>query len=255
MKFVSIIILFFTLTLNARQQNNDLFEGHSGTMVVYDLNKDEYLTINGERAALRFTPASTFKIPNSLIGLETGIIKDENFIIAWDGNKRWNQEWNRDHTLGSAIKLSVVPYYQELARRVGKEKMERFLSLMDYGNKTIGERVDSFWLDGSLVISADEQIDFMKKFYNYKLPVSKRSVDIVKKIMSEEKYSASILKYKTGTGTKSSGEFIGWLVGYVEKGNEVFLFAFNVDAKTFDETMEIRTRLSRKILKELKILE
>lgn len=254
MKLLSIIVLLFTLMLNA-QQKNDLFEGNSGTMVVYDFNRDEYLTINSERAALRFTPASTFKIPNSLIGLETGVIKDENFIIAWDGNKRWNVEWNRDHTLSSAIKLSVVPYYQELARRVGKEKMEHFLSLMDYGNKTTGERVDSFWLDGSLMISADEQIDFMKKLYGYKLPVSKRSVDIVKKIMSEEKYSRSIMKYKTGTGEKASGEFIGWLVGYVEKGSEVYLFAFNVDGNTFEETMEIRARLSRKILMELKILE
>lgn len=254
MKSISVILVLFTLILNA-QQNRDLFEGYSGTMVVYDFQKDEYLTINSERAALRFTPASTFKIPNSLIGLETGVIEDENFVIVWDGKKRWSADWNRDHTLGSAIKLSVVPYYQELARRVGKEKMEHFLGLMDYGNKTTGERVDSFWLDGSLMISADEQIDFLKKFYGYKLPVSKRSVDIVKKIMSEEKYSRSIMKYKTGTGEKTSGEFIGWLVGYVEKGGGVFLFAFNVDGRTFEETVEIRARLSRKILMDLKILE
>jgi beta-lactamase class D len=254
MKRLSIIFLLFSLVLNA-QENKDLFAGHSGTLVIYDVNKNEYLTINAERAALRFTPASTFKIPNSLIGLETGVIKDENFVIKWDGIKRWNDDWNKDHTLSSAIKFSVVPYYQELARRVGKKRMQLFLNSLNYGNKIIGERVDSFWLDNTLQISADEQVEFMKKLYEYKLPVSKRAIDIVKNIMSEERYSKSLLKFKTGTGKKATGEFIGWLVGYIEKENNVYLFAFNVDGETFDEVVKIRAELSRDILKQLKIIE
>ncbi|MBS3946080.1 MAG: class D beta-lactamase [Melioribacter sp.] len=254
MKRLSILFLLFCLVLNA-QENKDLLEGHLGTLVIYDVNKNEYITINPERAALRFTPASTFKIPNSLIGLETGVIRDENFIINWDGIKRWNDDWNKDHTLSSAIKFSVVPYYQELARRVGRDRMQKYLNSLNYGNKVIGDNVDSFWLDNSLQISADEQVEFMKKFFEYKLPFSKRTIDIVKNIMSEEKYSKSVLKYKTGTGKKTTGEFIGWLVGYIRKENNVYLFAFNVDSETFDEVVKIRAELSRKILKQLKIIE
>lgn len=254
MKRVSILFLLFYLVLNA-QENKDPFEGYYGTLVIYDVNKNEYITINPERAALRFTPASTFKIPNSLIGLETGVIKDENFVIKWDGIKRWNDDWNKDHNLSSAIKLSVVPYYQELARRVGRERMQKYLNSLNYGNKIIGENVDSFWLDNSLQISADEQVEFMKKLHEYKLPFSKRTIGIVKNIMSEEKYSKSVLKYKTGTGKKTTGEFIGWLVGYIEKENNVYLFAFNVDGETFDDVVKIRAELARKILKQLKIIE
>jgi beta-lactamase class D len=234
---------------------NDLFEGHPGTIVIFDAKNNKYIKINEERAATRYPPASTFKIPNSLIGLETGVIEDENFVIKWDGTERWNSDWNKDHTLSSAIKYSVVPYYQELARRIGLDRMQDFLDLLNYGNKTIGERVDTFWLDGSLQISASEQVEFLKNFYIYRLPFSRRSIDIVKNILSEEKYPNSVLKFKTGTGTRAPGEFIGWLVGYVEKSDNVFLFAFNVDGKTFDEAFNIRAELSRKILKELKVIE
>lgn len=258
MKKLITLLIVVPVLLIAQESGNDytkLFEDHNGTMVVFDAKNNKYIRINEKRAANRYTPASTFKIPNSLIGLETGVIENENFVIKWDGTERWNSDWNKDHTLGSAIKYSVVPYYQELARRVGLDSMQDFLDLLNYGNKTIGERVDTFWLDGSLQISANEQVEFLKNFYIYRLPFSKRSIDIVKNILSEEKYPNSVLKFKTGTGTLESGEFIGWLVGYVEKPDNVFLFAFNVDGKTFEEAFAIRAELSRKILKELKVIE
>jgi len=231
------------------------FKGHTGAFILFDKDKKKYFSYNESRCSERFLPASTFKIPNSLIALETGIAADENFVIKWDGKKRRNADWNRDHTLSSAIKYSVVPYYQELARRIGNDQYKKWLDAISYGNQVIGENIDSFWLDNSLKISADEQIIFMKRFYDYRLPFSKRNVDIVKKILPEEKYKHSILKYKTGTGTKEDGVFLGWLVGYVEKEKNVYLFAFNIEAKTFDEVRKLRDEKSRSILKHLKIIE
>ena len=231
------------------------FKGHKGAFELFDKQTEKYFRYNEKRCAERFLPASTFKIPNSLIGLETKVIEDENFVIKWDGVERWNKEWNRDHSLSSALKYSVVPYYQELARRVGRDQYKKWLEAISYGNRVIGERADTFWLDNSLKISADEQIAFLKRFYDYELPFSKRSIDIVKKIMSEEKYEHSLLKYKTGTGTKEDGTFIGWLVGYVEKEKNVYLFAFNIEAKTFEEVQKLRDEQSREILKTLKVLE
>jgi beta-lactamase class D len=229
---------------------SQMFGANKGTMVVYNNATREYYKFNSKRSAERFVPASTFKIPNSLIGLETGIITDENFVIKWDGIERDNKEWNRDHSLATAIKYSVVPYYQELARRVGRNKYEKIFSTFDYGNKKIGERIDYFWLDNSLKISADEQILFLKNFYEDKLPFSLRNIEIVKKIMSQEKYEQSVLKYKTGTGMKEDKTWIGWLVGYVIHKNNVFFYAFNVDGKTYDEAKNVRDTLPRVILKD-----
>jgi beta-lactamase class D len=256
----SLIVLFLlSITISAQSKESlnieGFFEGHNGCFVCFNKQSGEYFKYNRTRCKQRFLPASTFKIPNSLIGLETKVIADENFVIKWDGVERQIKEWNRDQTLSSAIQFSVVPYYQELARRVGKTTMQKFLNEFSYGNKTIGKNVDRFWLDNSLKISADEQIEFLKKFYDYKLNISRRSIDIVKKIMPQEKYNKSLLKFKTGTGTKEDGNYIGWLVGYVEKENNVYIYAFNIEAKTYEEVKQLRDTKSREILKYLKIIE
>ena len=176
-------------------------------------------------------------------------------MIKWDGTVRGIKEWNRDNDLASAIKYSVVPYYQELARRVGKEKMQEFLNKFNYGNKTIGERIDTFWLDNSLQITPNGEVDFLRKFYSYNLPVSRRSIDIVKKIISKEEYPNSTLYFKTGTGETQDGNWVGWLVGYVEKGTNVYFYAFNVEGNSFNDVSGIRNAASREILKYLKIIE
>ena len=253
------LIIFFlsVISLQAQAEPDSLarfFKGKAGAMVIYNSKTNEYIRYNATRCQERFSPASTFKIPNSLIGIETGIITDENFVIKWDGIKREIKEWNQDQTLATAIKYSVVPYYQELARRVGREKFSEYLNKIDYGNKTIGGEVDCFWLDNSLKISAEEQILFLRKFYNYELPFSKRTIDIVKNIMSEEIYSNSKMKFKTGTNIRQ-GKFIGWLVGYVEKGNNVYFYAFNLQAGSFDDVSKLRNEIPRDILKYLKIIE
>ncbi len=262
-KNILLSIILMSVTLSAQNHNTNydsiavakIFNGRAGAFVMFNKQTKKYFRHNVTRCAERFLPASTFKIPNSLIGLETKIIENENYVIKWDGVNHWNKEWNRDHTLSSAIKYSVVPYYQELALRVGREQYKKWLDAISYGNQVIGDRIDTFWLDNSLKISADEQIAFLKRFYNEELPISKRAIDIVKKIMSEEKYKHSILKYKTGTGTKEDGTYIGWLVGYVEKEKNVYLFAFNIEAKTFEQVRKLRDDKSRLILKKLKIIE
>ena len=255
MLFVSIS---FSITTIAQTWDSlkaaKLFGKNVGTIVIYDKAQERYYRYNQPRAAERFTPASTFKIPNSLFGLESGIITDENHLLKWDGVKRWRKEWNQDNTLASAIKYSVVWYYQELARQIGKVKTEKYLKDIGYGNCRVGEKVDYYWLDNSLKISAEEQIAFLKRFYDYKLPFSKRSVDIVKKIMPEEKYKKSVMKFKTGTGNKEDGTWIAWLVGYVEKKGNVYFFAFNIEAATFEKVDKLRNKISREVLKQSKIL-
>lgn len=258
--FTILLIGFFFSQLsniNAQIDSVDIseyFDNHDGCIVIYDKTRELYFRYDEKRCSERFLPASTFKIPNSLIGLETGVIKDAEFVIKWDGIKRWNADWNKDHTLRSAIQSSCVPYYQELARRVGRERMLKYIDAISYGNGKIGEKIDTFWLDNSIKISADEQIEFLKRFYDYNLPFSNRSIDIVKEIMSEEIYQASKLKFKTGSGQKEDGTWLCWLVGYVEKGKDVYFFAFNIEGKTFDKTSSLRNKASRELLKKMSII-
>lgn len=229
---------------------NDSFKRHfdafnvEGSIVIYDLAKNTYTYYNQARCAERFVPASTFKIPNSLIALETGVISDENDLIKWDGViSDVLPEWNKDQTLKSAFKYSVVWYYQELARRIGSERMQEYLNKMDYGNKNINGGIDQFWLSaGELRISQNEQIEMLKKLHANTLPFSQRTMDIVKSIMIMEKDSGYTLRAKTGMASNDT-HATGWIVGYIEKENNVYFFATHISGSP-DNPDFIKSRLA-----------
>jgi beta-lactamase class D len=256
-----LIIVFITAGAVVKAQDLSGFFKHTkGAFVLYDLKLDRYVRYNERRCHQRFSPKSTFKIPNSLIGLDTGIISDANYVIPWDRQRyppqdNWNQEpfnhWAQDQTLRSAIRYSVLWYYRELAKRVGKAKMQKYVGAFGYGNKTIGDRVDNFWLDDSLKISADEQVNFLKAFYTEKLQISKRSTDIVKDILVLEETPAYKLSGKTGGGPIAEATYIGWFVGYLETKGNVYFFAFNMEGPDFASIREPRVLITKRILRSL----
>lgn len=240
------------------------FKDTTGAFVLYDQKQNRYVRYNEIRCKERFNPKSTFKIPNTLIGLESNVIRDADFMIAWDKQKYpqtdWGQgypfeRWAQDQTLRTAFRHSVVWYYRELALRVGKARMKEWLAKFAYGDEKIGERVDSFWLDGSLRISADEQVEFLKRFYTERLSVAKRTTQIAKDVFLIEQTPAYKLSAKTGGGSKSGtgrGELIGWFVGYVERGEgEVTYFALNIDGANYAAIRDKRSELTKQILTEL----
>jgi beta-lactamase class D len=229
------------------------FQGFTGAFVLYDLNNDHYSRYNPERGSQRFLPASTFKILNSLIGLETGVIPDENYVIKWDGTQYENPAWNQDHTLKTAFQNSVVWYYQELARRVGKEKMQYYIDAVGYGNKDITGKIDSFWLNGALRISADEQVKLLKRLYRDDLPFSQRTMKIVKEIMLLENADTYRLRGKTGSG-KVGVTYIGWFIGYVEEKDNVYFFATNIESSTLDANGVKAKETAQDILHGLELL-
>ncbi len=225
------------------------FQGFTGAFVLYDLSGQRIIRYNPERCAERFLPASTFKIMNSLIGLETGVIPDEAYVIKWDGTHYDIPAWNQDHTLRTAIKNSVVWYYQELARRVGQERMQHYVDAAGYGNQDISGRIDTFWLEGGLRISAEEQVGFLKRLYENDLPFSQRSMDIVKDILVLEKTGSYQLSGKTGSVQRVTPH-VGWFVGYLEGGGKVYIFAANVEDGDGNQAQEI----TRSILQGLGLL-
>ena len=199
-----------------------------GTFVLSKLGSDSIFVHNPARLNNAYLPASTFKILNSLISLETKAIGDENEIIKWDGTKRFYDKWNQDQNLKSAIKYSCVWFYQELARRVGKDKMQHYLQASEYGNAKIGSEIDIFWLEGDLRISAKQQINFLNNFLNRKLPFQNENFDVVKSILMIDSTQSYKLYAKTGWALRTDKE-IGWYVGFVERGEDIWVFAMNID--------------------------
>lgn len=241
-----------------------------GCIEIYDLKHSKFIDYNPDRCAQRFIPASTFKICNSLIALETKAIPDTGYVIKWDSMVRNISSWNHDQTLTEAYHNSCVPCYQQIARTVGMEKYLQYLKLLHYGNMLTGSAVDSFWLNGDIRISCDEQVEFLKDMYTYQLRLSKRTIDMVKGIMILEKNSEYTLSGKTGWGmmkgdtafsdsshkTLARIKNIGWFVGYVEKGNDVFFFATNIELPdpVSENFTAARVAITKNILKTLNIL-
>jgi beta-lactamase class D len=206
-------------------------EGTVGTFVGYKV--DDYLVIASDknRSGEAKLPASTFKIPNSVIALETGVVGDpDKDIFKWDGVVRSIEAWNRDHTMRTAIAASAVPVYQEIARRIGPERMQKYVDLFDYGNRDIGGGIDQFWLTGNLRIDPVQQIDFVDRLRRGVLPVSKRSQELVRDILPVTQSGDAVIRAKSGLlGAEVGKPSLGWMVGWAEKGSAQTVFALNLD--------------------------
>ena len=225
-KVVIFIGLIFNFIYAEDKDLKNIFDKSkiNGTLVISSLNSEKNYIYNNSRALTRFIPASTFKIPNTLISLEEGVIKDENEIIKWDGKIRSYDIWNKDQTLQSAIAFSCVWCYQKFAKEIGNDKYLDYLKKIHYGNEKTGLDISTFWLEGDIKISAFEQIDFLKRLYKNDLPFNQKNIDITKKILTVENANNYIMKAKSGWSGK-----IGWYIGYVETKNDIWFFALNGD--------------------------
>ena len=229
----------------------------TGSTIIYDAKTDRTYQHNPQRNQTAFLPASTFKILNALISLETKVVPDELAILTWDGIDRNPPEWNRDLNMKEAMKLSAVWFYQVLARRVGHDRMQKWVTQVDYGNHQIGAKqdIDNFWLQGKLRITPQAQIQFLRRLHQDNLPFSKRSIALVKEIIITEQTPEYTIRSKTGfTGFDPGIEpRIGWYVGYVEKGKNVYFFATNIDIRTKADLVA-RQEVTRQCLHDLGVL-
>lgn len=222
----------------------------AGTFVLFDAATHTMFVSDKARAQKRFTPASTFKIANSLIGLDAGAVKSVDEVLPYGGKPQYLKEWERDMGLREAIKASNVPIYQELARRIGLERMREGVKKLGYGNMQIGSVVDRFWLDGPLAISAVEQTKFLHRLVIGSLPMSPEAVRAVKQITLLEKTDAYELHGKTGWVIGPTPPRIGWWVGWVERENKVYPFALNIDMSKETDAAK-RIPIGRECLKAL----
>jgi beta-lactamase class D len=261
-RYLLILVIFFSCSPDNVKQDKSLkkyFDENKtdGCFALMDNGTGQFTIYNLSRYRdSSFLPASTFKIVNSLIGLQTGKISSDSMVIKWDGIKRSVDAWNKDLTMYEAFRVSAVPYYQEVARRIGKDTMQAWLDTLGYGTKKITGRIDSFWLDNSLKITPDEELGLVKRLYFDQLPFYKYNQEIVKKAMLFENNSNYKLSYKTGWGFNEKGDNIGWVVGWIEENQHPYFFVLNIQSPDphFDMTA-IRMKLLKDILKHLGFME
>lgn len=196
------------------------------TMLVSD--GDSQITYNEQFATQRYSPYSTFKIAISLISLEEKVVSVDDSMRQWDGTWHSRSELNQDQDMASAMKYSCVWYYKQLAREVGKTAMQNYLNEIGYGNMDISGE-DAFWLSSSLLISPQEQLDFIIRFYNDELPFSQNNIDYVKSIMRQDDCPMELYG-KTGT----SGKGHGWFVGYTVINDKVYFFTTYIEGENVD---------------------
>lgn len=232
--------------------------GFPGTFVLYDPHARTLRTCDPERAAHRYLPGSTFKIPNALGALENRIVRDEREVVRWDGVRRPVEAWNHDADLASGMRNSTVWFYQEIARRTGTRRMQSFVIRLEYGNRDIGGGIDRFWLDGRLRVSAYEQIVFLDRLRRQTLPLSARSQQIVARILERGRGSGWVLRAKTGAvlpvsaidptqADRGPTDNTGWYVGWVDRGEKAHVFALNITLRDAQD-LPARESLAKALL-------
>jgi beta-lactamase class D len=252
--FFSAAIFISSCTYNKAKINNDLkkyfdsvnvegsfsfMNNQSGEITLYNMTLDTQ----------RVLPASSFEIINTLIGVQTGRITDEKTVVPWNGKTSGHPEWDKDLTLKEAFQVSAVPYFQEIARRIGHDTMKLWIDSLQYGNKDISGPIDSFWLNNHLKISPDEQLGLMFRLYFDKLPFQKYAQEIVRSLMLQEDNTLFKFSYKAGWGYDEQNHSVGWVVGYIEENRHVYFFVTLMKSPDKEKDMkEAGLRITKNIL-------
>lgn len=262
--FALLIVPFF---FSACSQNNVTVDnsfkkyfdstGVSGCFGLFDNGQGHFTIYNLPRFRdSAYLPASTFKIVNSLIGIQAGTVKDDSAVIPWDHVVRSRTDCNQDLTMKQAFQQSCVNWFQELARRIGKDTMKKWIDTLAYGNRNISGPIDSFWLNNHLKITPDEELGLVKKLYFDQLPFFQRTQKIVRNMMLMENNANYQLSYKTGWGFKEDGHDIGWIVGWVEENKHPYFFVLNLESADPGVDMKnIRMHILKSILKQMGFFE
>jgi beta-lactamase class D len=266
MKLLLSFLLLLPLSSFSQIDFEKIFKDNkvTGSITIYDPVTDLWIYSNEADSKVATLPASTFKIINSLIALETGVVKNENELIKWVGinavdtvHYGYRPDIYKDMNLAEALAKSAVWVHLELAKKIGREKYKHYLTLCKYGNLDFSEPGIDFWNFGPFAISPEQEINFIKDLYEEKLPFSKRNIAIVKKIMLTETGSAYEIHAKTGMAIVSQ-ESLGWWIGYVENKGQVYYFATRIRKETVLFTSEFtsaRKEITKTVLRQLNMIE
>lgn len=223
-------------------------EGVSGTFAIYDPTKDTVFVHNENRSSQRFRPASTFKVANAIIALDSGVVKNSEEVIPYGGWQEYFKNWEQDMTIVQAMKASNVAVFHTIARRIGLDKYRDTLAA--YGYADPGESIDNrFWLNGPLKISALEQVEFSRKVTSAELLADAVAIALTKEMILYKETRLYRIYAKTGWAGPDDPQ-IGWWVGWIEYDGLSYPFALNIDIRN-DEDAPKRLTIAKACMKEL----
>jgi beta-lactamase class D len=255
---LAILLMLLAAVTGVRAADPDIARvfadaGVNGTIVIARLDGGREFVHDEGRALTRFPVASTFKILNSLIALDEGVVAPSGEVFLWNGQQHWLPDWNRNHSLASAYRASCVWCYQELARRIGADRYRLHLRRAGYGPLPADFETTGFWLDGTLQLNAFEQVAFLRQLVQRSLPYKAASYDALEQIMLADGAGAARFYAKTGWSTSVEPP-IGWYVGYVETAADTWLFALNIDAPAMSD-LPLRRTLTEASLRAKGIID
>jgi len=222
----------------------------SSCFLLYEMGQGEVHRGPAQACATRVSPASTFKIPHALAALDAGVVAGADTLFPYDGHTVPFEAWRRDQTLATAMRYSVVWYFQHIATLLGPERERAYLERFDYGNEDSSSGLTTFWLDGSLRISPEEEERFLVRLYDGKLPVKAEAVRTLRQILTqpagavvnalgEHPFDApwpegTVVEAKTGRGDHEV-----WLVGHVERAGRAWVFVTSIQGDGLESAAAI----------------
>lgn len=267
MKQIQLFLLLFTTTVcNGQLDMNysildcdSIFKQNHGAFVLYDFHKDNYKVYNYDNAKTEYPVHSTSKIVWSIISLEEKLIKNQDDVVLWDSiryprQSLFNKSWAKNQTIVTALNQSVNWYYFDLLSLMTPEMVEKYLNNLDYKTGFKVEKVDYIWLTANIKKSALDQIDFLKRLYSNNINISEKTLEIIKAGLIHQRTDDYIMYSKGGLGPIDSQNQIGWYIGFVEKGKDVYFFALYVISKDQALAGKLRIDYSVRILKSLEII-
>lgn len=249
----TLLFIFSSCTPNNTKVDNSLkkyFDSSNvdGSFEMLNNQMGEITLYNMKLDTQRISPASTFNVFCSLVGVQSGIIANENMTLEAIGDTTADSSM----TIKEAFQNSYNPYFQALAHRIGRDSLQLWIDSIGYGNKNTAGAIDSFWINNHLQISPDEQLGFMSKLYFEQLPFQKYAQQLVSDLMLREDNTLYRLSYTTGAGIDESGESFGWVTGWIEENRHIYFFVTLIKSKDKARDMnKTGIEVSKKILKHL----
>ena len=207
-----------------------MLDAASGAVVVREGSCDQ-----------RVTPASTFKIAISLMGFDSGVLRDDHtpFLPYKPSYASSNPSWRHGTDPAGWLRESVVWYSQQVIAKLGAARVRSYVQAFDYGNRELAsvagvdDAVALSEVSPTLRISPVEETAFLRKLVNRSLPVSAHAYEVTARLLRKETLANGWEVYgKTGTapaplpdGSADETQYIGWFVGWVEKGGRTLVFA------------------------------
>ena len=254
-----LLVTLFSCSVNKAKMDNSLKKyfddkGVEGCFAMLNNANGEITMYNMELDTQRFSPVNTFQIVDALIGLQSGAITNDTMQIKWTGIKTDSTLVNGPDMKWS-FKTNAHVYFQEIARRIGKDTMQHWIDSLGYGNKNISGPIDSFWLNNTLKISADEQLGLMKRLYFDQLPFRKSAQQMVRDALVQEDNTNYKLSYSRGWGNDEKGHGIGWVTGWIEENKHVYFFVTFIKAPANFTNTDVGIEISKSALKQFGFFE